>query len=188
MHICHESNKTVTGPISARIVALYHQNRQIWLKSTQIGTTLTEIALIWPNFTQIGPVSTRIINYKRCNLSDAYNLFAGIGVGLNIYSIFESGVDKEYALPIFINAKAYLPVSPQTDFFASLDCGYWFGISSNLKEVGGLMLTPSVGVCFDLGKSYGLNLSLGYNHQNWSADGPVSLNTGAIGIKVGFSF
>ena len=27
MHICHESNKTVTGPISARIVALYHQNR-----------------------------------------------------------------------------------------------------------------------------------------------------------------
>lgn len=28
MHICHESNKTVTGPISARIVALYHQNRQ----------------------------------------------------------------------------------------------------------------------------------------------------------------
>ena len=116
------------------------------------------------------------------------NLFAGIGVGLNIYSIFESGVDKEYALPIFINAKAYLPVSPQTDFFASLDCGYWFGISSNHKEVGGLMLTPSVGVCFDLGKSYGLNLSLGYNHQNWSADGPVSLNTGAIGIKVGFSF
>jgi len=116
------------------------------------------------------------------------NLFAGIGVGLNTYSIFESGVDKEYALPIFINAKAYLPVSPQTDFFASLDCGYWFGISSNLKEVGGLMLTPSVGVCFDLGKSYGLNLSLGYNHQNWSADGPVSLNTGAIGIKVGFSF
>lgn len=116
------------------------------------------------------------------------NLFAGIGVGLNTYSIFESGVDKEYALPIFINAKAYLPVSPQTDFFASLDCGYWFGISSNHKEVGGLMLTPSVGVCFDLGKSYGLNLSLGYNHQNWSADGPVSLNTGAIGIKVGFSF
>ena len=116
------------------------------------------------------------------------NLFAGIGVGLNTYSIFESGVDKEYALPIFINAKAYLPVSPQTDFFASLDCGYWFGISSNLKEVGGLMLTPSVGVCFDLGKSYGLNLSLGYNHQNWSADGPVSVNTGAIGLKVGFSF
>jgi len=116
------------------------------------------------------------------------NLFAGIGVGLNTYAIFESGVDKEYALPIFINAKAYLPVSPQTDFFASLDCGYWFGISSNLKEVGGLMLTPSVGVCFDLGKSYGLNLSLGYNHQNWSADGPVSVNTGAIGLKVGFSF
>lgn len=29
MHICHESNKTVTGPISARIVALYHQNRQL---------------------------------------------------------------------------------------------------------------------------------------------------------------
>ena len=89
---------------------------------------------------------------------------------------------------------------PKLIFFASLDCGYWFGISSNHKEVGGLMLTPSVkevsglmltpsvGVCFDLGKSYGLNLSLGYNHQNWSADGPVSLNTGAIGIKVGFSF
>ena len=29
MHICHESNKTVTGPISARIVALYHQNRHL---------------------------------------------------------------------------------------------------------------------------------------------------------------
>jgi len=26
MHFCHENEKTVTGPICSRIVALYHQN------------------------------------------------------------------------------------------------------------------------------------------------------------------
>ncbi len=39
MHICHESNKTVTGPISARIVALYHQNRQYTEAKTNKETT-----------------------------------------------------------------------------------------------------------------------------------------------------
>jgi len=29
MHFCHENEKTVTGPICSRIVALYHQNSQI---------------------------------------------------------------------------------------------------------------------------------------------------------------
>ncbi len=28
MHFCHQSKKTVTGPICARIVALYLQNSQ----------------------------------------------------------------------------------------------------------------------------------------------------------------
>ena len=29
MHFCHENEKTVTGPICSRIVALYHQNSHL---------------------------------------------------------------------------------------------------------------------------------------------------------------
>jgi hypothetical protein len=36
MHFCHENEKTVTGPICSRIVALYHQNSQLMALHEQI--------------------------------------------------------------------------------------------------------------------------------------------------------
>lgn len=36
MHFCYESEKTVSGPICSRIVALYHQNSQSVEKKTRI--------------------------------------------------------------------------------------------------------------------------------------------------------
>ncbi len=36
MHFCYESEKTVSGPICSRIVALYHQNSQ-WIETGRSG-------------------------------------------------------------------------------------------------------------------------------------------------------
>ncbi len=136
------------------------------------------------NETDIDYVNLSFINGIRFNKY----LFAGVGVGLNSYAIFDSKIENLYSLPIFLNLKAYIPVASSTSLFASLDTGYWFGISKNISSLNGFLLGPSIGVCFNKGKSYGLNLSLGYNLQLWSIKGPLNFNTEAIGLKLGFSF
>ena len=82
-------------------------------------------------------------------------------------------------LPVTINAKAYLPTSAKIAPFASLDLGYGIGIS---ESVSGFTITPAVGI-----KAGKFIAQIGYNSQKLSESG-ISLNMGAIQLKVGLAF
>lgn len=47
MHFCYESEKTVSGPICSRIVALYHQNSHLAIKRLVFFNTPLEIYLFF---------------------------------------------------------------------------------------------------------------------------------------------
>ena len=102
------------------------------------------------------------------------NFTAGIGLGLDYY--FDS---ENLMLPVTINAKAYLPTSAKIAPFASLDLGYGIGIS---ESVSGFTITPAVGI-----KAGKFIAQIGYNSQKLSESG-ISLNMGAIQLKVGLAF
>lgn len=103
-------------------------------------------------------------------------VFLGGGVGLDFYDMD----DSEIAMPIYFNAKGYLPVSPKMNMFLSLDLGSSIGVSDGFSELSGLLITPAVGVNFKVSQKNSLSLSVGYHAQQWTEDS-ISVNTDEIG-------
>lgn len=110
----------------------------------------------------------------------------GVGLGLDCFTNLDGY--SELALPVFLNAKGYLPVSEKTDLFLSMDLGCSIGLTEGISGMSGFMMTPTVGASFKVANSKAITISLGYNYQSWSAGGLLSVNTDALSLKVGFVF
>lgn len=110
----------------------------------------------------------------------------GVGLGLDCFTNLDGY--PELALPVFLNAKGYLPVSEKTDLFLSMDLGCSIGLTEGISGMSGFMMTPAVGASFKVANSKAITISLGYNYQSWSAGGLLSVNTDALSLKVGFVF
>ncbi|MDD4819531.1 MAG: hypothetical protein PHD21_01685 [Flavobacteriales bacterium] len=106
--------------------------------------------------------------------------FAGVGVGYDHYS--KSG-DSASAIPLYGNAKGYLPVSKRTELFVSLDCGYNI-LFANSTTYNGYLVVPAVGAQFKLEGKKALNVSLGYDINRFTQGNKMR----SLGLKVGFVF
>ena len=111
--------------------------------------------------------------------------FTGVGLGFDCYTNLDDGL--ELTLPVFLNAKGYLPVAEKISLFLSMDLGCSIGLTEGMSELNGFMMTPSVGASFNLANSKAITLSLGYNYQSWSAGGLFDINTDALSLKIGYT-
>ncbi len=113
------------------------------------------------------------------------NFAAGLGTGVNLYTRFDEYFDKITSIPLYANAIYKLPTSG--DFIPFVDLKLGYGIVSrdyiitriletfpeqrkelNVKNYGGIYLSPSVGVLFPLNKT-AISLSLSYDLQRMKA-------------------
>lgn len=110
------------------------------------------------------------------------NFFVGAGIGVDIYS--QDG-ESATMIPIFANAKGYLPLSSgKVSLLAAFDLGYGVG-SGDFSELGGLYIAPQVGCSLKVSRKNALDFTVGYNHQALSNNG-VSVSMDAIAFKVAF--
>lgn len=119
----------------------------------------------------------------------------GVGIGLDWWR----GIYKEYweekgqfdpgelTLPIYLNVKGYLPMSENTAPYISCDLGYAAGITKGVKNLGGLYLSPSVGLKF-----YSFKAELGFTLQKVADEYVESIygtnSATAFKISVGYFF
>lgn len=108
---------------------------------------------------------------------------AGIGTGVDIYH----EDDLEYSLmqiPLFVNVKGYLPVSPKVSLYASMDGGKTFGIGDS-SGFTSWMYVPAVGV-----KIKFINIQFGYVLQRYTIKELDwrNIDGDALQLKVGFVF
>lgn len=110
----------------------------------------------------------------------------GLGLGLNFYPnyIYDA---PELSMPIFLNAKGYLPVSNSTKLFLSLDLGVSVGLTEGMSGMSGFLIAPAVGASFKVSPKNAINISLGYDCQKWS-ESITSITNGALAVKLGFQF
>lgn len=111
------------------------------------------------------------------------NFFVGAGIGVDIFT--QDG-ESATVIPIFANAKGYLPLSGKFSLLAALDLGYGIG-SGDFSGFGGLYVYPQVGCSAKVTRRNAIDFTIGYNSQSISESG-ASLNMGAIGFKVAFSW
>ena len=107
-------------------------------------------------------------------IGDHFSLGAGLGVDW-YYNEYGSDI----MLPIYLNAKGYLPVSDKFSPFASLDLGYGVGVTTNAS---GFYWSPSIGIKYSK-----LKVQIGYVSQSLSDSG-VSVSMSAFQFKVGLVF
>lgn len=122
---------------------------------------------------------------------------AGVGLGLDMFTKLHydeyDGTNwyeessPELTLPIYFNARGYLPVTNKTELFLSMDIGASIGLTEGVDGLSGLLFVPSVGSRFKVGSKNAVSVSLGYVLQKWSEAG-FHINTDAIQLKLGFSF
>lgn len=127
----------------------------------------------------IDAFNIRMINGVRVN----EYFSAGIGIGLNFY--IEDG-ESARALPIFANFKGYLPSSGAVRPFLSLETGYTIGFS-DLANLGGILVSPEIGLSIRTSEKTAINFSLGYINQALGKGG-ASVNSGSIGFKLATVF
>jgi len=115
----------------------------------------------------------------------------GIGTGICYDDV------KSALIPVFADFRTNFLNKKVSPYF-SLGLGYSFDASNNLKGVG-LLVNPTMGVCFKLSAKTALNMGIGYEMQSEAAynnhfDGYnfsyyyTTENSGAITINLGFSF
>lgn len=127
-------------------------------------------------------VNLHLINSARFN----EHFSAGLGVGLDLYTNFIYDAE-ELALPLYLNARGYIPASANTSLFLSFDLGVSIGLTEGMQGMNGLMLVPAVGASFRTANNKAVTLTLGYNYQSWS-ESIFSVNTDAITLRLGYSF
>ncbi|MEG1910339.1 MAG: hypothetical protein RR190_05140 [Bacteroidales bacterium] len=109
----------------------------------------------------------------------------GLGIGVNIIPLYVFGSNTEVYMPIYVNAKGYLPLGKKSSLYLSFDLGGSFGVTYGAAEFRGFMCMPAVGVSI----VNRVNISFGYELQRLSTGiSGLSVNMGALAIKLGVRF
>lgn len=102
----------------------------------------------------------------------------GLGLGLDYY---HEG-SGELLMPIFLNAKGYLPVNDKFSPYVSLDLGYGVGVTEGVDGLGGFLWSPAIGIKYDMFK-----FQIGYSSQRISESG-IGFDMNAVQFKIGIAF
>lgn len=102
----------------------------------------------------------------------------GVGIGLDYY---HEG-SGELLMPIFLNAKGYLPINAKFSPYVSLDLGYGVGVTDGVDGLGGFLWSPAIGIKYDMFK-----FQIGYSSQRISESG-IGFDMNAVQFKVGLAF
>lgn len=108
------------------------------------------------------------------------NFFVGAGLGVDFYTSDGCGT----IIPIFLNAKAYYPVTDRISLLAALDLGGGVG-AGDFSSLGGFLIDPQIGCSMNIQNGHALDFTFGYYHQSLTRDG-LSVNAGALGFKVAY--
>lgn len=102
----------------------------------------------------------------------------GLGTGLDMF-MFDGEV-SDYVIPVFVNAKGYLPITSRISPYISCDigAGFLFDKDFNSADEVGFVCAPAVGILLNCFK-----VQVGYNLYKFE-----DLNFGAIQFKIGFVF
>ncbi len=142
------------------------------------------------------------------------NFAAGLGAGVNVYTRFDEYFDKITSIPVYVNAIYKLPTS--RDFIPFVDLKLGYGIVSrdyiitrildtfpeqrkelNVKNYGGLYVSPSIGVMFPW-DNRAFSLSLSYDLQRMKTkltdlsseriSEQTKTHTNTLALRIGFMF
>lgn len=114
-------------------------------------------------------------------------VFFGAGTGLDCFTDYKYDC-QELSLPLYVNGKFYAPVSTKSNLFFSVNLGYSVGLTEGVKDLGGLLLNPSIGISIHLYNEKVLFLSVGYTLQKWSLAGINVANDHSIPLRIGCVF
>ena len=125
--------------------------------------------------------------YSRINIQTVQGIsltdFFSVGIGTGIDVRPED--DGELFIPLFLNMKGYLPLRRPVTPFVSLDLGYEFGVTDNVKFLDGFMWMPAVGIRYkNLMCQVGFlchRIDIGLGGTSWHS-------SNAIQIKLGVAF
>lgn len=122
-----------------------------------------------------GIFSTGRVNIHTIHGAKIGNHFsAGFGLGVDFYHELE-----DVTIPVYLNAKGYLPVGEKLNLYASLDLGYGVFVSEGL---GGFLWSPAIGINYKK-----LKFQIGYTSQRVSESG-IGFDMNALQFKIGLMF
>ncbi|MBD5214742.1 MAG: hypothetical protein HDS75_07995 [Bacteroidales bacterium] len=129
----------------------------------------------------VGTLATDRINLHSINGVKVGDYFsAGIGLGLDYYrELYDKG---ELLLPIYVNAKGYVPVNNKVAPFLSVNLGYGIGLTEGLKSCDGMLWAIALGV-----KIQKFKVQLGYTSQRISEHG-IGIDMNAVQLGIGIVF
>lgn len=105
-------------------------------------------------------------------------IFIGAGTGVDYYHDDSS----ELMLPIFANAKGYIPVGSSVETYLSANLGYGLGLTEGVKGIGGMLWSISAGV-----KIQKFKVQVGYTSQRLTESG-IGVDLNAIQLGIGIVF
>lgn len=109
----------------------------------------------------------------------------GIGAGINAIMPNDMSDNKTgLYIPIYVNGKAYTHLTKSISLLASVDIGGAFGVSKNLEDFGGLLISSGAGIQF---KNFSLLVSYEVQRDNDEASDYVH-RYDAITFKAGYQF
>lgn len=129
----------------------------------------------------VGTFSTNRINlHSTHGVKVNKYFFAGAGIGLDYYhELYDKG---ELMMPLYVNAKGYLPINEKIAPFVSAKIGYGVGITEGVKDCSGVLWSTSVGI-----KIRKIQIQVGYGSQRISEHG-IGIDMDAIQLGVGITF
>ncbi len=119
-------------------------------------------------------------------------LYAGVGTGLNYYSIsisyfYGSIARRFYSIPLYAHLRANMLDKDVTPFFA-LSAGYNISLDGPGGGFKGLIMEPSAGVSFRVSDRESLYLGIGYALSELRSDGYSEGKLENLTFKLGFTF
>lgn len=118
----------------------------------------------------------------------------GVGFGLDMHNEFSelggsdygfAGMETDLLLPIFLNAKGYLPFAKKNKVYLSLDFGKKIGITEQAKGYLPLFAVPAVGVMLN---KFLFQIGFSIEDELGMLGGSGYSGMGAVQFKLGAKF
>lgn len=105
----------------------------------------------------------------------------GIGTGIDLYYNYDN--TSEAMVPLYLNVKGYVPFGKNVSGFVSCDAGWAVGVTSDIKKLNGISITPSIGIVWGVVK-----VQVGYYMQSLDCLDLKLASMNAVQAKVGIMF
>jgi len=117
-------------------------------------------------------------------INDYFSFGLGVGVDIDTEYVFDR---TEYLMPLYLNAKGYLPLS-DSYLFLEFSGGHSFGISRGSKGMGSILLDSGAGMIIEAWPGAVMRISLNLQYLKWQEQVVSQKSDGVILLKVGVLF